>query len=154
MQEWAKFLQFHGARSCSPNPNGDGTFRSLPVELDRCREVATSFRLRENISAIFRAGLFFFFFDRRSAAYSSHYGNNHRRGTCNGCRNHTLACARRRQHGTRSLKAKTAEEGSNSADPCASIRHPKRECWLRECTSGDSSNATSSRERNYTRRIR
>jgi hypothetical protein len=53
MQEWAKFLQFHGARSCSPGPNGDGTFRSLPVELNRCREVATAFSPRENISAIF-----------------------------------------------------------------------------------------------------
>ncbi len=63
MQEWAKFLQFRSARSCSPGPNGDGTYRRLPVELNRCREIATAFSPRENISAIqsfFGPGFFFF----------------------------------------------------------------------------------------------
>ncbi len=42
-------------------PNGDGTFRSLPVELNHCREVASAFSPQENILAIF-SGLAFFFF--------------------------------------------------------------------------------------------
>jgi hypothetical protein len=38
--------------------------------------------------------------------------------------------------------------------PVIKKKTKKRECWLRECTNGDSSNARSSRERNYIRRIR